>query len=751
MRRQIEAIEDLPELLFIQHFRLNKKTFAKLCNDLRRHAGLRGSPEIPVEIKVLCALSFLATGSYQKIVGVGQYLTQRTTSRCIREVVNALNHSWMVSRWIMFPQTPNEGLNQREVYVGKKVRCLKALTSAYLKIINVLSNMMFPTSKSDDPNLRARRSEELKSEVLLASQITSIIFTSHNINRQKMRGTTTNMQNKAGSTDYTIHFMGRDYPVPRSEIDNIWINETKKEKLEYKNYNMDDDENWYGTMGPYLDMFAAFKLRMDELRLGHGTMPITKKDSTHTSFQVSKYGLTGAHHILLEGSSFPPERRSSIVQSLGPMTAFFCMIRTEDCGLERTSGGNNGEFDGAEHAVCSESGLCAKKAKQRKTTDVNQKETNFAIIKKNPIYIWLENLRQSDITLRVMKPWLQMINKKSLANKNMKLYQVGQIITKIMKEFLMYAKNTKVNLTNCGFGVFAEWICEDGLSTTYGKLQAMDWDEGLNEILFDHYSEAVMELENRQQEAEDETEYSSSVNTKDICMSSTIANTREVLADASTSKDSEIMLPKTSKKSKCGTKKNRVTFQKEKSPSKRLRKKSSDDEYTPGSLFQEVQQTQGSVEDESEPDVDIIPETPKKNKRVISNSSESKKEDVDEEEDYACMVASLAQAHLLVQTTGKISQSILVKDADGFINITSPGERGCMLVKLELYPFKDCVKLPKNQYWTKRTYSSLTVISSPESPAYNLVMKLRRQMTKDVMKIKNVKTEKKVATGWKSG
>ncbi|XP_045501442.1 uncharacterized protein LOC123698737 [Colias croceus] len=108
MRRQIEAIEDMPELLFIQNFRLNKKTFAKLCNDLRRHAGLKGSPEIPVKIKVLCAISFLATGSYQKIVGVDEYLTQRTTSRCIREVVNALNHSWMVSRWIMIPQTPNE-------------------------------------------------------------------------------------------------------------------------------------------------------------------------------------------------------------------------------------------------------------------------------------------------------------------------------------------------------------------------------------------------------------------------------------------------------------------------------------------------------------------------------------------------------------------------------------------------------------------------------------------------------------------
>lgn len=51
-RRQLETIEDMPELLFIQHFRLNKRTFRKLCYDLKCHAGLKGSPEIPLEIKV---------------------------------------------------------------------------------------------------------------------------------------------------------------------------------------------------------------------------------------------------------------------------------------------------------------------------------------------------------------------------------------------------------------------------------------------------------------------------------------------------------------------------------------------------------------------------------------------------------------------------------------------------------------------------------------------------------------------------
>ncbi|CAB3225845.1 unnamed protein product [Arctia plantaginis] len=82
-------------------------------------------------------------------------------------------------------------------------------------------------------------------------------------------------------------------------------------------------------MGPYLDMISAYSLRTNELRLGHNNMPITKADGIHKSFPVSKYGLSGAHHLLLEGTSFPPERRSSIAQSLGPMTAWLRMIRSE--------------------------------------------------------------------------------------------------------------------------------------------------------------------------------------------------------------------------------------------------------------------------------------------------------------------------------------------------------------------------------------------------------------------------------------
>ncbi|CAG4939126.1 unnamed protein product [Colias eurytheme] len=68
---------------------------------------------------------------------------------------------------------------------------------------------------------------------------------------------------------------------------------------------------------------------MKELRLGHDKMPVSKKDDVMQEVPVKKYGLNGAHHILLEGSTFPPEKRSSMAQSMGPMTAYLCMIRSE--------------------------------------------------------------------------------------------------------------------------------------------------------------------------------------------------------------------------------------------------------------------------------------------------------------------------------------------------------------------------------------------------------------------------------------
>lgn len=45
---------------------------------------------------------------------------------------------------------------------------------------------------------------------------------------------------------------------------------------------------------------------------------------------VSQYGLTPAHHILLEGATYKPERRSAMAQTLGPLTAMIAAYKSRD-------------------------------------------------------------------------------------------------------------------------------------------------------------------------------------------------------------------------------------------------------------------------------------------------------------------------------------------------------------------------------------------------------------------------------------
>ncbi|GBP22771.1 Putative nuclease HARBI1 [Eumeta japonica] len=137
-RRCLKRIGEMPDALFREQFRLNKQTFDELCLDLRNHTALRGTREIPVEIKVLCALSFLATGSYQKIVGMTQHLPQRTTSRCIRQVVDALNSHYMSSKWIVFPQTRQERSRirqefQRRFHIPGVIGCIDCTHIALIR------------------------------------------------------------------------------------------------------------------------------------------------------------------------------------------------------------------------------------------------------------------------------------------------------------------------------------------------------------------------------------------------------------------------------------------------------------------------------------------------------------------------------------------------------------------------------------------------------------------------------------------
>ncbi|KAL0879676.1 hypothetical protein ABMA27_003391 [Loxostege sticticalis] len=109
--RKAYDFNSLTETEFRCRYRLSTQAFRFLCNELKEKTTLRGSSRISLEHKVLCALSFFATGSYQRSVGMGNYRGQTTVSKYVAEVTNALTCPEVLNMHIHFPITIQE-MNQ---------------------------------------------------------------------------------------------------------------------------------------------------------------------------------------------------------------------------------------------------------------------------------------------------------------------------------------------------------------------------------------------------------------------------------------------------------------------------------------------------------------------------------------------------------------------------------------------------------------------------------------------------------------
>lgn len=94
----------------------------------------------------------------------------------------------------------------------------------------------------------------------------------------------------------------------------------KSFKMKYLKPKDEEKNHWFGVAAPLLTYLCAHKLRRDELRVGHANVPVNKTTGAESYIRTDAYGMQSAHHILLEGISFTPEKRSSMNQSLGPIT-----------------------------------------------------------------------------------------------------------------------------------------------------------------------------------------------------------------------------------------------------------------------------------------------------------------------------------------------------------------------------------------------------------------------------------------------
>lgn len=62
------------------------------------------------KLQILVALSFYASGSYQRFVGrsVDCSVSQTSVSRHVKEITDTLNHPEILTRYIRFPLTAEE-------------------------------------------------------------------------------------------------------------------------------------------------------------------------------------------------------------------------------------------------------------------------------------------------------------------------------------------------------------------------------------------------------------------------------------------------------------------------------------------------------------------------------------------------------------------------------------------------------------------------------------------------------------------
>ncbi|XP_072141013.1 putative nuclease HARBI1 [Dermacentor andersoni] len=114
---------DMPDDHFRRRFRLSKGTVRLLCEELAGELEAERATGLSVERKVLCALRFFATGSFQASVGSEETIrvSQSTVSECVRRVAEAVVNAGARNKWVHFPKTAEEKAAVKEGFLRRGV------------------------------------------------------------------------------------------------------------------------------------------------------------------------------------------------------------------------------------------------------------------------------------------------------------------------------------------------------------------------------------------------------------------------------------------------------------------------------------------------------------------------------------------------------------------------------------------------------------------------------------------------------
>lgn len=158
------------------------------------------------------------------------------------------------------------------------------------------------------------------------AQITSHIATLHTAKRQTTNPRSTGDVNSLIDETLSIHWGTEEREAEANALETIMVNVFHVYGLNYSADNYGPN-HWYGMMSPLLTFMTAFPLRMNEVRTGCDQFTVGKNENRIQSVRVNQYGLDGKHHLLLDGITYPPVKKSAMAQSVGPMTQLICLAR----------------------------------------------------------------------------------------------------------------------------------------------------------------------------------------------------------------------------------------------------------------------------------------------------------------------------------------------------------------------------------------------------------------------------------------
>nr|QPZ88433.1 putative nucleocapsid protein [Soybean thrips quaranja-like virus 1] len=170
------------------------------------------------------------------------------------------------------------------------------------------------------------KAKNVKISLGVGNQIGTLLFTLHSICRKKLNQGSNYVDNPAHGTDFKFTCRGKEHKIARNVALNIWVEELGACGFEYKK-----DAEFIGVLSPILTIFSSFALRFNELRQGHEEVLMGKSpEGIPLKMKIANFGLSKKHTPLCEGITYPPERKSAMAQSVGPVTSMIWLMLSTD-------------------------------------------------------------------------------------------------------------------------------------------------------------------------------------------------------------------------------------------------------------------------------------------------------------------------------------------------------------------------------------------------------------------------------------